>query len=317
MLIALLYGNWFGMIASLAFFALIVMLNFCSSVCNEDFCTKIIVAISRMSVLLCIVTYIEKYLHKDDILVYPCKAYCMNPNYLADILTVSFLASLYLLISKKQNVFLSAVIAVANIIAIYFTDSMSVVVALGVGILALLLLCKRYIIFGILTTGAIAAAVIFISAPETFVTMKFFSGAVESRFDIWKVVWQEFLSHPLFGKGFYTCFNSHLSFETLYHGTKHIWHSHNLFLECLVCFGVIGSSIALVGFAILFRRLGISHIKAKNHFGPSCFVIAIMLASVTRCMIDLTLFWTQTALLGAILIGGALGSNLKRISLNK
>lgn len=308
LLTAFVYDNLFGMAVSLAFFGLILIINFSANVCTPKFFEKVLFAVTVMSVVLSIATFIEKIFYLNQSVNHRCAAWCLNPNYLADILVFSIITCAYLEITKKCDVFYCYVVAGTNILALYFTGSMSSWVALFTGISVLLFIMKHHISLGILFMAATFGILMLIVVPELFPRLNQTGHTTLYRIEIWEGVIEEIKKLPLFGRGFFAC--KHLN---MFHGGSMVtWHSHNIILEVLLCFGIVGTAVGGSGFYILLRRITHRHEKTSTHGDFSDYLIALLVANLVHSMVDLTLFWSQTALITAIVLGGVLGCTVKR-----
>ena len=87
------------------------------------------------------------------------------------------------------------------------------------------------------------------------------------RFLIWKTSIGYIKAHPLFGQGMFTYFQISV-------GRAHDTHAHNLILDLLVNFGVVGTSIITI-FTVLFVCGLIKNLRDK----PACAVALGVLAA--------------------------------------
>ena len=304
---ALVYDNWLGMIVSFIFFGVMLVLNFSSIVCDKQFYIKLLLTVTGMSVVVSFAAFTETFIYSFITDRFRANAYCMNPNYLADLLMVSILVCAYLEMSKNAAPFYCYLVAAINCVALYLTGSMSTWVALLIGISVMLLVMRHHISLGIMFLLAATAILVLLNSPELFPRLDETAPTINIRLEIIKQVVEEIKEFPIFGKGFLSTWFSNIRAG---YGNARIWHAHNLILECLISFGYVGTSLIGVTFFLIFRRLGKAYEKQGDTFGVSSFVIAVVVAAFAHAMVDMTLLWVQTGLLAAIIVGGGLGGTI-------
>lgn len=305
---ALVFDNWLGMMISFVFFGIMLILNFSSTVCNKEFFIKLLLMVTRMSVVLSFAAFTETFVYSFVTFRFRANAYCMNPNYLADLLMVSILAAAYLEMSKKAPPLYCYIVAAINGVALYLTGSMSTWIALLIGFSIMLLVMRHHISLGIFFMLSAVGFLVLLSSPDLFPRINEAGPTILRRIDIIRNVIEKIKEFPMFGQGFLSCWHSNIRTGSY---NDRLWHAHNIILECLISFGIIGTTLVGTTFFLIFRRLVKAHEKIKGSFGISNFVIAIFVAAFAHAMVDMTLLWVQTGMLAAILVGGGLGSVIK------
>lgn len=305
---AYIYDNYLGIACSLFFFCAVIIMNFAAAVANKQFFIRLMQIITRMGVVLSFAAFTEKLVLAPTS-PYRCMAYCINPNYLADLLVISVLACAYLEITKNSRAIYCYSVAAINCVAIFLTGSMFAWVSILVGLAIMLLLARRHIVLSVMFIFCVALILIAMSSPDIFPRLNEASATTENRFRIWKLSIRFIKEYPLFGEGFLTYRIVSRNVPGSYVG----WHSHNIIIECLLSFGAVGTGLIFAFFGLTFRRLGKLHEGAADKHSASCFVIAMLVAALAHSMVDLTFMWTQTGLLGAIIIGAGIGANYRSV----
>ena len=141
--------------------------------------------------------------------------------------------------------------------------------------------------------------IIIATTPEIIPRLRETSLTTDNRISIWKTSIQAISNSPLFGKGFFTYFHIQPTIE----GSYPTQHAHNLFIDSILSYGIIGSLIGLLYFSRFFSNVAKCNEKLRNN-KISGFIIALSVAILVHSMIDLTLLWFQTGLLFAIILGG-------------
>ncbi|MBR5451562.1 MAG: O-antigen ligase family protein [Clostridia bacterium] len=305
---ALVFDNWLGIVISVTFFGIVLIMNFSSIICTNEFYIKLLIMLTRMSVLLSFAAFTETLIYSGITKIFRANAYCMNPNYLAGLMMVSILASAYLEMSRNASRIYCFTVAIINFVTLYLTGSMSTWVALFIGFSIMLLVMRHHITIGIIFMLCAIAILVLFNSPQLFPRLEEADATIIIRFDIIEKVIECIKEAPFFGRGFLSCWHLNIITEMT---NNRLWHAHNLLLECLVSFGIIGTIPLSVAFIILFKKLSIAHRKSNDLFGVTSFVIALVIGALAHSMVDLTLMWIQNGLLAVILVGGGIGSALK------
>lgn len=212
-----------------------------------------------------------------------------NPNYYGAMITFAILLCAYRFISKEGNrVFLLFTI-LANVYGLLNADCQSAFFSIALGLWVLLLFKKCYKSFAVVTVLAVVGV---ICLPHLTFIMPRISGAFENimkRADIWQAGFNAFLDTPVFGRGLL----AYKQIGTLYGGPVNN-HCHNIFIDMLLSFGVIGC-IPLVIYVIK----NILKIKGKE---SAPLILALCAAVLLHGLVDVTLIWIQTGAFAAFLL---------------
>ena len=303
MFVAGIYDNWLGMGASLLFLFVLLIMNFSAAVCDKEFFIRLLKVITAMSLTLSFATFTEKLTGLILQNSQRCSAYCLNPNYLAELLMISVLACAYLELSRNAKMLYCYLVAIINIAAMLLSQSIFACISLFVGLAVMLLLMRRHIVFSFMFIFITALFVVIAMNPDLIPRFSEVPSTISNRVMIWNASIDSILNHPVFGRGFLTYHLVSGEPGCLYKG----WHSHNLLIEMLLSFGVVGTVIISSYFALFFRRLNKITEMLEDKMSISCFVIALIAAGIVHSLVDLTFLWCQTGLLGAIIIGGGMG----------
>lgn len=223
--------------------------------------------------------------------------YCsvfFNANFYGLVATLTILFCVYNLCKVKRPlhfVTYFALIAV-NVVAIYLTGSRMPVVVTVVGVICLLIVSRKWRVLGI-TCGALLFVVVLDIATGSLVDviprMDELAESFVGRWEIWKNAVASIKLRPIFGYGTY-------SYARVYEemGGWYAIHAHNLVLELLMDYGIVGLGL-LVAF---FTRVMVKTFKAaaisqdKHRLGV---VVAAFVITLLSGIFDLAMFWPQTA----------------------
>lgn len=113
-------------------------------------------------------------------------------------------------------------------------------------------------------------------------------GTVSSRFKIWKTAVKGILAHPLLGMGPQTYGFIYKS----YNGKK-APHAHNIYLDSLLSYGIIGTGLLLGYLYSLFKEIwSIKDSKQAPLFYP--MIICFILSALVQGLVDVTLNFLVT-----------------------
>jgi O-antigen ligase/Tfp pilus assembly protein PilF len=210
-----------------------------------------------------------------------------NSAYLAvyTLFNIFLSAFLYLRTNKKTNLrFIYPIVALINLIILYYTQTRGTLLGLiGGSIVALFLVAlfgketpkvRKYCAYAIATLVLLVGAFIafkhtaFIQQSPTLARMASISlddSTTKSRFMIWQMSWEGFKERPIFGWGqenFLYVFAKHYN-PKMWNQEPWFDRSHDVFFDWLVAGGAVGLLTYLSMFAALIYTLWW---KRKHHF---------------------------------------------------
>ncbi len=212
-----------------------------------------------------------------------------NPNYYGAVITLVVLICFYRIIKKEANVFFMIAAILVNFYGLLQADCQSAFFCIAFGMWLMLLLTKKYLPFAIVTV--IAALMVIFLPHLTFIMPRISSFAenIALRSKIWVAGINAFKEDVLFGRGMMGYFQIYKEFG----GPKN-YHCHNIVIDLLLSFGVIGC-VPLV----IFAAKNVVIAKGKK-YAPLIF--AMLGAVLLHSMVDVTIAWIQTGALAALLL---------------
>lgn len=222
-----------------------------------------------------------------------------NPNYLGNVMMMCFLYNLNMMLKKEksplQTFFKNKInekiiwlfILILNTLTIIVSGSRSAIIATIIGSMYLLYkkIQKRYFLLVIILFIVYVCGIIIGDLP--FLRMHSFQKYLHLRIDIIKMAFIIF-SRTNFWLGtgnFY-----------YYKFTNHVYpHSHNVLIEIVLSYGVIGAIVL----AVIFIHWLITEISSQK---DKSFFIAFLIAVFIHNFTDLTIMWIQTSLLFVVII---------------
>ncbi len=240
-----------------------------------------------------------------------CVLYFRNSNYLATLFAIVIIVCGYKLLNHYRKNIYYYITAFFCTIGAYLTGSMFVWVEIFIGCAVLLLLTRRHQLLSALFLLAGTCIVILYCIPSIMPRISVSNLSTDSRVAIWATTLEAIKdATPFFGKGFLTYF----LVEGNYPGSYNSTHSHSIFLEPILCFGIIGTILIVVYFTYFYKRVSLCR-NAQHKHCISSLIIAMSVAILAHGTTDITFLWLQTGLFYA-LIFASIGIEEKLLKIN-
>ncbi len=294
--------NYLGIACSAAFFMLIMISNYAREHFDKNMFEKCL-SICCLCGFLCAVLscfeyfYYNFFIHTDK--THRCQLYFFNSNYLATVLATVIIICGYKIISKNPKYILYHIVSIFCAVGLYFTGSMFVWVEVLIGLSSLFLFMRKHQMLSILLLLAGTACIIIYCMPMLVPRLGESNITTDNRVIIWITSIKQIIKNPVFGGGFLTYFNIFKNYPGSYPTT----HSHNIFLEPILSFGIIGTVILLVYLLYFYKRVITCH-NAQNQIKITALILSLTCAILIHGTTDLTFMWIQTGLLYCLIMGG-------------
>ena len=314
---AVCFKNWLGALCSIVFFIIMVIGFYVRTVMTKEIYEKALDICCIGGVFASIVILIERLLyfcHRNWFTIYPGMksfrcfgnlfgnmyfSFYFHPNYIGSILAAVIIICAYKVLFLKQNKLHYYIIAVFSAIAMFLTESMFAWVVVFLGLSVLLILARKHILLSVLFIASACAFFILLNFPEIFPRILRIGGTTDNRVEIWDLAVKSLSDSPWFGQGFFTYYKVSLATKGSYVTT----HAHNIFIEPLLSFGVVGSLMLFISVFILFEKV----VFCKNFLRKSYIaylIFALTVGILIHSIIDMTMLWMQTSLLYCVIYGG-------------
>jgi O-antigen ligase len=264
--VPLFYKNYYGLLCGLLLDFYFIIALYARSFMTINLFKKICDICCSMSIFCAIIGIIQKLTGSYD----RVPSVFFNTNFYAYIIELVVIIAVYrLLTDKKYRLFYIAIITI-NFIAIFLTDCRSAWLGLFFGIFIIFAMLKKPIHMIVLAVIAVAITASVFMLPWLIPRIFLLEMASSIRMNIWVKAMQDFFAHPLFGRGMLAFYQISGDFITP--------HAHNIFIDILECYGIIGAAIILFYFIKMI-------IDMKRNFKAGNFQIkaAIAFASGIMC----------------------------------
>lgn len=299
-MISLIYGNWMGVLAGFAFTLAAILGIFQYHVMTAELYEK---SLSIMCVFSCFSTVyalVEQamisggYLHYERV----CSIF-FYPNYFATISATVVLISAYKLLTRQGNRYIFCTAIVMNLINIYLSQSMFGWVEVLAGISVMFFVLRYYrLLASFVGAALVGIALILVINPDVIPRISQANLTLSMRFQIWRDAILYIKEAPLFGKGTMT-----YAYNTLQTG-KIVPHSHNMMLESLLNYGILGSAV-LIGAVFKYLLSVIKRCYYQGNIKITSLILGVTGAALVHGITDITLMWLQTLPLFVFLLAGA------------
>ena len=312
-IVSVLYQNWIGAFCSVAIaFVLSFILYYRMHIDKKlfEFITDVIVVLSFFAAIYGFIEYIgilEKFGYEQFELIFFNKpkdrinSFYFNANYYAMMIEFFVLITFYKLLQIKhiwknfQHVCKLLTIIGLNLLALMLTACRTAWPALAAGILVILILDKRYKACTFIFFGFICAMIYFLANPSQFPRVDNIISYFLTRTDIWDVAIANIKTHPLFGEGPMTYMHIYQKYNG--HPTQH---AHSVYLDPLLCFGVVGLS-TIVPYVYSNIKYLYRLWKTKVNKTLTALIVSFTIVVLVHGTMDYTIFFVQTGVLYLII----------------
>ncbi len=295
--VSLLRGNWVGLLASAGVLCVALVALYVRSIMTRPLLKRVIRTACVASILCLPVAIVQLALSGDPSFRAP--ATFENPNYYAAILEFVFLVCVNQLMmpgSRGEKLLYSMTLA-ANLVSLYICNCRSSLMVVMIVTPVLLLIHRRYRWAAVDLVASLAVMLLLKVEPGLFQRMEESGHDFLVRQSIWENALKGFLETPLLGRG-------PLGYIELARtqGLTFRVHAHNVALDLLLNYGLMGASLLAVYFSGVGKTLWmLLKTKADNHL--CAMALGLVAAVAVHGVADVTIFSLQVGLLFALLIG--------------
>ncbi len=216
----------------------------------------------------------------------------LNANYYVTVIEMVVLAIFYKMSKHyrnyKQMIWYTVVLAI-NLFIMYLTGSRASWVSLGIATFVYFLLIKNKPICYLYITGILIVLIYFLFNIDQIPRIEYLVKNLGVRYDIWTGALKSISDYPFFGVGPMGYFHT----APIY-GNYLTHHAHNIYLEVLASYGIIGCSIGLI-----YCIKGIKRVEDMFyiHRHYAAFVTSVIVTILIHGMIDFSVFFLHPGLL--------------------
>ncbi len=302
LVIPLLYKNWMGFIVGAGMILAMIFGLFMRSVMTKELFERVLHFICMLSLTSAGVAILEKLFNVifDSRHSHRIAAVFSHPNYFGTIVGTVIIICAYKILTNQGNKLFYILVGMVNVISMYLCKSMFVWVEVFIGITVLLVMLKYNHLLALwLLAAFLGILAIFGLNLPIIPRLSDMELTISLRERIWALALKQIKATPLFGHGF-------LSFRFIYNSSyknNRIPHAHNIYLDMMLNFGIVGSVLILWFLCKYYISLLVTRIKEKNTIIGS-LILAVTVVGLVHGATDLTLLWIQTFPLFLIILSG-------------
>ncbi len=297
------YQNWIGLLAGIGMFAILTLGLFARSAFTVKTYEHMLHIICMISIPIGVVAFLERIflqLRHPELYSFRCISVFFNANYFATIAATVVIICAYKVGAHQGNRMLYFGIALLNMFSAYLSGSLFVWVEIFIGVaLVFFLLRKHEMLSGLLLGGGLFCFILYFAPGLLLPRLTESPLTTERRIDIWRTTIHAFLDTPLFGRGPMTYFHCYADYPGSYPTT----HAHNIYLDPLLSYGIVGTLFLLL-FVLSYLRPLVHCLRSRPDEKISVLLSAVIAAAAIHGITDLTLLWVQTGLLFMLILGG-------------
>lgn len=286
------YNNYWGMLYSIVMIAAAISGFYVKSVMTRPLFNKMMDTALIASVWCAFIAVYQKISCFSVAPRYrPISAF-HNANTYGMIIEFIIIIAMYRIFTNPRMKKLYFAAIVLNMVGLYLCASLSAFLAVFFAVITILAFKGRYKLSGALILLACACVAVGVFCPSILPRgVGAIDTTLEQRLSIWATSIKGISLHPMIGTG-------PMSYQLVWErfGGYKTYHSHNLLLDTLLNFGVVG--FAAIGF-YMFMQLKLLVLRFKNNIcrNMNILLVGAIVAVAVHGMTDVTIFWIQTGML--------------------
>lgn len=281
--VPLFYKNYYGFACGILFDIFLIVQFYINKIMNQKLFDSICTVCCSMSLFCAAVAFIEKIFNIQTRVT----ALTYNSNFYAYLIELTVLICFYEFVKTKKPLYLLMI--AANIAALILSDCRSAWTAIFAGLLVFSIILKKKGTIISLFSIAAGIAVAILLDHSLFPRYGIMGASTANRVYIWKNAFNDFLNHPIFGRGL-------LAFYQV-SGNVITPHAHSIFIDLLECTGIVGTAIIIFAFILIIKKLVYSfkHGNEQMKFRVALFS-GIVAATLIHGITDTPIMGIQTGL---------------------
>lgn len=293
---SVIFRNWFGLFGGVVIWLVLIFMLYLFTVMTVRFYNNLIDLTLILSLLAMVYALADKFFFGHD----RTAAMFFNANYYGYMIEIFVIMALYRFERRHSTGYL--IILFANLGCILLCDCRTAWAALGVALLFYAVHYKRSVKWVVITMFVAVVIMLFILNVPLFserLTGEVLDNDVGKRSQIWATSIEWIRKQPLFGYGM-TSFRE-ICIRT--NASKIRWHSHNLILNVILDFGIIGLAYfsCMVGkiISVLNKpQFCVSYGAIRN------MIMTVGLATMIHGVTDVPVLGVQTSLALVVVVSG-------------
>lgn len=288
-----LYQHWFGVAAGVMCICGLVFMLFSETVMTKKLYHMAFNLCCIMSLWCFGYAIVQKFVIGWE---FRATAGLLNANYYATVIEFVVLICVYMMITVPKSGKRYLPVIAVNIAGLFLCDCQSAWLPIIAGVLVLLYFngYKRHTLIFLCVSMAFVITLIII--PGVLPRLDRLPQTFETRLNIWETAMQGIALEPIFGRGPM----GYMDIFAMFDGYK-TYHSHSLYIDPLLSFGIIGTALMLTYLVMKARELSRRSLGEGSRQIKS-MILAAIVAVCVHGVTDFSIFWIQTGMLFLLIL---------------
>ena len=297
--IAAFYRNYNGIVEMALLLAAVICAMYLRTVMTRELFGRLLHIACLCSIVCAGVAVAQKVMMWSSNPLFRPESVFFNANYYGTMAVFMVLVGIYQILNHVRFRWVYLLTVFANLLGLYLCASMSSLATMVISVMAMLLMYRRkkLVIIGALLV--LAGGVLVMLAPELYPRLGDVEDTFGSRVTIWSTALKGIMETPLFGRGPKAYPLAYAQF-----GGYDTYHCHNLLLDALLNFGIVGTGLMGVFVICQARQL---YLRYKNYIcrEQTILIAAVSLAVLVHGITDVTVSWIQTGMFYLLLFSSS------------
>lgn len=304
------HGNWLGVacgVGVILFFALFLYLRRALTPRRIDTAFNLICGLSIFAAVYAVIeklVYIKHPALAEGSIVLPsndelrCASLFGNPNEYSSVIVIAVLIAAHMFLEKKGNRWFYALCIGFNLVGMLLCASLMGILELYFGLFALLVLRKEWKWVAAYSALTVVGGAALWLLPKILPHLSVAGNSFDLRVRIWKLAVIMLKEAALFGRGIlsYWRFSPDYVGQDLGFKVRVTTNAHNLLLDGLLSFGIIGMAL-LVVYLVKLLRPALRRYRDGSGRALSAVAFAAIIGALVHGVCDVTILWPQVTVL--------------------
>lgn len=296
LIVSICHKRLVGVAVSVGMFLIVLFFMSCTVTLTRKIYNKALDICCAMSVWCFLYALVQKLVMG---MSYRSTAGLLNANYYATMIEFVIFICVYRIITRPDAYKRYIIIIAINVVALFLCDCQSAWLPIIIGVLSLLYFngYKKHTAFFV--SASVLLGIFLIAVPGILPRLDRMPQTIQTRVNIWDTAIKGIRQFPLFGQGPMSYFSTQERF-----GGYWTYHAHSIYLDPLLCFGIVGMLLMVTYIFLTARKMANSN-YGKDSVAIKSLIFATFLAIMVHGFTDYTLFWMQTGTMFCFIISAA------------
>lgn len=295
LIVSICHRRLIGVAVSFGMMFIVLFFMACSVILHRELYNKAMDICCAMSVWCFLYASVQKLVMGP---AFRSTAGLLNANYYATMIEFIIFICVYRIMTRPNAFKRYIVVILLNVVGLFLCDCQSAWLPIVVGVLALLYFngFKKHTAFFV--GASVILGIFLIAVPGILPRLDRMPQTFQTRVNIWETAVKGIRQFPLFGQGPMAYMTTQEHF-----GGYWTYHAHSIYLDPLLCFGIIGMLLMLTYIFLTARHMANAN-YGRDSVAIKSLIFTAFIAVMVHGFTDYTLFWVQTGGMFGFLISG-------------